>query len=123
MSTSTADAVAQLRAITDKHRLPEYRRCLFAFDKVRTLRQDQLCSCVILELCEIQIGKVSCVTLDPSSIDTSQYKCVGIAIVDVNGKEIFPHELNMWKASPLITDLRKAWKEGKFAPVIMPSSR
>ncbi len=122
MSTSTADAIAQLKSITEKYGLPA-SSCLFAFDKVLKLCGEQLCSCVIIEPCEIQRGKVSFVTLDPSSVDTSQYKCVGIAIVNVNGKDILPHELTMWRVSSLVADLRKAWKEGTFAPVIMPSSR
>jgi hypothetical protein len=124
MSTYTDEAVAQLAAITNARDLSVCVLCLFAFDKVLTLRGDTVHSCVVMDSFGLQRRReVSYITLDPSIVDMSQCKCVGIAIVNVNGTEILPHQYNMLKASPLVTDLQKAWKKGKFAPVIMPSSR
>lgn len=112
MSTSYADAVAQLK---------NFNRCLFAY--MDNEHDDKHQYIVLKSDGTITLQEVSGVTQNDTFHGEDGITFVGIALEYVSPFTNVPEVSADLEKSELVTKLRAAMADGKFAPIIQPSSK
>ena len=120
MSTSQCDASAHLAGINATYAKKE-GRCLFAYTDTCVDKNNQYI--VINPDGTIKSMNVSGVTdSDHMRLEEGVY-FDGIALKYISPSTNVQETITALDESPLVAELRQAMAEGKFAPIIMPSSK